>query len=443
MATRIPPAQTAPPSAVTDALRDKRLTEREWTTKVAPAVADGGVENLPARELLETLFDPTLRIDPVVRANIANVLRAHGYELGPDGTPNLPLDQIKQLNATAPDLMFRRLSAALGELVSTVGIAVVDGGFSAHPTLMDNVGTTRAAYGAAIGTSFGRFSRAAREEGAVHGTHVAGIATAGTSRIKADLHATRLATAEELRSGEPEPPRPPARKDPLFRAIDEAAEDGARIVNVSIEAWATAENAKVFEDMLRSHPNTLFVFGAGNDSWDLTPAAQSAVEESLVTRLPKLDNVAVVGASYPNGGIWHSSNRGADIVDLAARGHVISSADGDGDGLRTESGTSMAAPQVTNTAAKMLLLDGTLTPAQLVRIMAVTSDPHPSWEGKSKTGGTMNPDRAMTVAAARALIRTGASEASAFEKLDVPSAERAAIRAALAELSQAARPRGR
>jgi subtilisin family serine protease len=426
-----------PRSAVVErVLRDNKITAAE-VAQLQQEVAKSGVESAPARELLDVMFDPRMRFAPNTKEAIAALLRAHGYEVSDTG-PTLSLSDTKQLNAFAPDLTFQRLSAAVSDLNSKVTIAVVDGGFAAHPALSDNL-PSQARYGAAIGTQHGRFTAAARAEGAVHGTHVAGIATAGTSRIKPALHAVPLATAEELREDVATPRPTDAKKDPLYRAIAAAAKDGARVVNISIESFVSASFADTYRALFAQHPDTLFVFGAGNDRVPLSPAATNVDEDSLVCRLADQDgkkpaNICVVGASYPNGSIWNLSNHGASVVDLAARGHYIHSADSDGEGGRVASGTSMAAPQVTNTAAKLLLLDNTLSPAQLVRLMALTADPHASWADKAASGGTNNPDRAMTAAAARTLLRNGTASAQVFDALQVPQAERAALQAVLAAL---------
>ncbi|MBK7556267.1 MAG: S8 family serine peptidase, partial [Flavobacteriales bacterium] len=130
------------------------------------------------------------------------------------------------------------------------------------------------------------------------------------------------------------------------------------------------------------------------------------------------------------------SNYGKDFVQLAARGHYISSADGDGDGFRIESGTSMAAPNITNLAAKCRMLHPALSPAQLVTLMSITSDENHSWKDAVASGGTVNNDRAMTAAATLALLASGKQLEAALDTLGVSATERPRIKTAVDALSR-------
>jgi len=55
------------------------------------------------------------------------------------------------------------------------------------------------------------------------------------------------------------------------------------------------------------------------------------------------------------------------------------------------SGTSMAAPEVTNLAAKLLAIDPKLTPEQLIAVITRTADP-----GESPTIRRINPKLAVS-----------------------------------------------
>ena len=184
---------------------------------------------------------------------------------------------------------------------------------------------------------------------------------------------------------------------------------------------------------MAKHPGTLFVLGAGNDRYTLgsSPPGQRTLAESF-----KAPNLVVVGASLPDGGRWAQSNIGAQFVGLAARGHAIGSTDSDGDGLRTESGTSMAAPNVSNLASKCRLLNPALTPEKAVKLLAATSDAHWTWKDNSASGGTVNNERAMLGAAALALMKKGNLTATkALTQLGVPPGERERLEAALATIN--------
>jgi subtilisin family serine protease len=436
-----PPGPGAQPPAADElaaVARDTRITDAEWRTRLQPHLERQPLESPELRRFLDVFANGKMKFEGAAAAGAAALLRKHGYEV-PDRGSGVELDVrvVADGNAAAPDPTFEALCERLGATASRISIAVVDGGFSRHPMLDDNLSadgkTLRAAYGAALGQAFGKRSPDAEREGAIHGTHVAGIATRGTSRIQASLFAVPLATAAEA-SGEPAPApvRTPPSRQPLALALEQAAAGGARVVNVSIETFVTPREVAALKKVMERHPDTLFVFGAGNDRYELGSAAEG--DKTLVEQL-KLPNLAVVGASYPDGGRWGDSNFGAAYVQLAARGHLIASADGDGDGFVVLSGTSMATPNITNLAAKCRILAPALTPAQLIALMMATSDAHPTWKDAAASGGTVNPERAMTAAAAFALVTRGKTPSAALDALEVPAAERPPIERALEALA--------
>jgi subtilisin family serine protease len=422
---------------------DQNLSDADWN-KVEKAITKAK-DGAPVVAHLLTLFVDGYVKDTRAKEKVVRLLNNKlGLELTIDQT-KLNADIIKGTTTAEYDATFDKLSQVVGDTESMVTISVVDGGFAQHPSLTDNIVVNRlparARYGAGFWKNFGQLTEAQRREGAVHGTHVLGIATAGTARIQATANAVPLDTAEQQQAaadaaaatGEAVPERTAAdaKKDHLFQAIEAAAKGGARIVNISIETGVSTAAAEAYQEMMRRYPATLFVLGAGNGQYELGSIAEG---ELLLAEAFKLDNMAVVGASLPGGGRWTDTNTSAKFVDLAARGHYIASADSDGAGYRIDSGTSMAAPNVTNAAAKCLLLDSTLTPKQLKKLLAVTSDIEDNWRGMVASNGTINADRAMLLAAFKRLLAKNVSPADAFAKLGVAPAEQHALSAALQAL---------
>lgn len=217
-----------------------------------------------------------------------------------------------------------------------------------------------------------------------HGTHVAGIAADGNPAIR----------LLNLRADSPHQLKPPpitrawatacARADSETIAYFKA--HGVRVVNMSwhlkpahieasleanglggtpeqrkAEALATYRIAETsLTEAIRSAPEILFVPGAGNDDDDVgfTMAIPAGID---------LPNVLTAGGV----------DRAGDEIDFTAYGqrvrvhahaYQVDSLVPGGD-RQSWSGTSMAAPQVTNLAAKLFALDPALSPADVVQLI--------------------------------------------------------------------------
>ncbi|HTQ30241.1 MAG TPA: S8 family serine peptidase [Opitutaceae bacterium] len=211
-----------------------------------------------------------------------------------------------------------------------------------------------------------------------HGTHVAGIAVAGNpfarivvGRITFDYHLI------------PEKPTiEQAKKDAAsyLAAADYFKRAGVRVVNMSwggslkdVEdaleangAGGTAEERKklarqIFDigrdgllAALKSAPDILFVAAAGNSD-------NNVKFDEFIPSSFQLPNMITVGAVDQAGEETSFSSFGP-MVNVHANGFEVSSYIPGGQLLKF-SGTSMAAPQVTNLAAKLFALDPALTPA--------------------------------------------------------------------------------
>ncbi len=223
----------------------------------------------------------------------------------------------------------------------------------------------------------------------MHGTHVAGIAVRGNP-------AARLVVTQFYDSLAEIPFAPTVEWADRFKA--DFAEIGGyfrdhnvRVVNMSwsdsvseIEQWLTKTSAEkdpmvrkqfagqiytiwrqAVEDAIKSAPNTLFVCAAGNS--DSNAGFLGDVPASL-----HLPNLVTVGAVDQAGEETSFTSYG-DTVRLHADGFQVESYVPGGTKLKF-SGTSMASPNVVNLAAKLIALDPSLTPEQIIAMMEKSAD---------------------------------------------------------------------
>jgi subtilisin family serine protease len=150
-------------------------------------------------------------------------------------------------------------------------------------------------------------------------------------------------------------------------------------------------NAMITESkgFVTAAPNTLYVFAAGNDGTnnDQLPVSPANIEA---------ENKIVVAATLGTEKLASFSNHGMK-VDVAAPG-VIIRASIPGDQYLELSGTSMAAPFVTNVAARLKDVNPSLSPAGIKKLLCETVDVKPWLQGKVRTSGIVNPNRAIKAA---------------------------------------------
>jgi subtilisin family serine protease len=221
-----------------------------------------------------------------------------------------------------------------------------------------------------------------------HGTHVAGILAArqnngvGVAGVapNATVMALRFLRADGF--GE---------TDGAVAAINYAMDMKDRGVNVRVlnASWGSGEFSESLDRAIRNAANAgmLFVAAAGNggideigDNNDLVPFFPASYES---------DNIISVAASDKSDLLGRLSNYGPTGVDLAAPGLLITSTLPN---IRYGqlSGTSMATPHVSATAA---MLFGTHAGASWQQVRAAifnSVDPVASMSGKTVTGGRLN-----------------------------------------------------
>jgi subtilisin family serine protease len=218
-----------------------------------------------------------------------------------------------------------------------------------------------------------------------HGTHVAGIAMDGNP-------AARLLVVRY--NSDAYHVKPPAITDEAVKRyarnvrtiVDYMKDRQVRVVNMSfglglsdIEGTLEANNLgaspkeraamavrtlsilrEAFSQAMRDAPGILFVAAAGNRNTDLAFAPDVPAGIAL-------PNVIAVGAVDQAGEAASFTSYGKQVA-VFANGYEVESVV-PGGFKEKKSGTSMAAPQVTNLAAKLFALDPSLTPAQCIALI--------------------------------------------------------------------------
>ena len=170
-----------------------------------------------------------------------------------------------------------------------------------------------------------------------HGTHVAGIISAeqnngqGISGVAPSARILPLRVLGADGSGT---------WSQIAEAFDYAGKMNIPIVNASLGGYGSVAT---IDSVIASHPNTLYVFAAGNDGVSLDNYTFYPCES------PE-SNVLCVGATDPANNVASFSNYSPTAVDIAAPGEDIASTY-TGAGYVWLSGTSMAAPNVSAVAA--------------------------------------------------------------------------------------------
>ncbi len=220
-----------------------------------------------------------------------------------------------------------------------------------------------------------------------HGTHTAGtIAAARGSGGVAGITDNQFIKLMSLKAlgG----PLGIGSSDSVIRAIQYAEANGASICNLSLGTSAYSD--ELAETIKNS--NMLFVIASGNG--DSRGQGYDTDENPVYPASLPYDNVISVASLLFDGNLAASSNFGAASVDLAAPGsYILSTAPGGGYAFM--SGTSMAAPMVTGTAAMVYSYRNDLTLADVKTALLATARPLNSLAGKTVSGGMLDAYQAL------------------------------------------------
>lgn len=223
-----------------------------------------------------------------------------------------------------------------------------------------------------------------------HGTHVAGIAMAGNPYAR--IANARIEFGHTLLPDPCPTQELQERSSASFAAYaDFIRSSGARVVNMSwggnlrsyeveLEQCGIGKDlaerkalARRYFDMhlkaltaaIASLPEVLFITSAGNSGND--PTFNDAYPSGIV-----LPNLVSIGAVDKAGDEASFTSYGPTVL-LHANGYQVDSFVPGGRRIAF-SGTSMASPQVTNLAAKMLAVKPSLKPQEVIAIMRSTAD---------------------------------------------------------------------
>ena len=240
-----------------------------------------------------------------------------------------------------------------------------------------------------------------------HGTHVAGIMAAGNPFIRLlvarhtyDYHTIPVAATEDWgeRDGAKCLDTVEYLKRHRVRVVNMSWGESQQDAEDSLEANGIGESAeerlaiarRVFASQkeglynaIKNAPDILFVCAAGN--------ADNDVEfDEYIASSFELPNLITVGAVDQAGDPTSFTSFGK-TVQVYANGFEVESYVPGGARMKF-SGTSMAAPNVANLAAKMIAVDPTLTPTKVIELIKKGAD-------RTTAGGTsfllMNPKKTM------------------------------------------------
>lgn len=174
----------------------------------------------------------------------------------------------------------------------------------------------------------------------------------------------------------------------VVKAIRYAQANGASICNLSFGTMKYSE--ELYQAIKDS--GMLFIVAAGNG--DASGNGYSIDEQPMYPASFELDNIISVANLRFDGQLDRASNYGVRSVDLAAPGNYILSTI-TGNDYAYMSGTSMAAPMVTGTAAMLYSCDASLSLMDVRNRILQSARPRESLSGKVATGGMLDAGAAM------------------------------------------------
>jgi thermitase len=233
-----------------------------------------------------------------------------------------------------------------------------------------------------------------------HGTHVAGTigAVADTAGVVGVNWQVSLMACKFLDAGGS------GTTFDAIRAIDyvnEMRDQGVNIVAINA-SWGGSGYDQALRDAIgrANSRGILFICAAGNgDAQGRAIDNDRSAQRNYPSSFDDPNIIAVTATDSADArGSW--ANYGANSVDLAAPGiGILSTIPG---GYASYSGTSMATPHVTGTAALLKAFSPGLGAAQIKDLILRSVDPVPGLQGRCVTGGRLNAGRALAMAPAPA-----------------------------------------
>ena len=174
----------------------------------------------------------------------------------------------------------------------------------------------------------------------------------------------------------------------LIGAVDFAVSNGATVCNLSVGGYSFSL-AMLDTIVAASDANVILVCAAGNNGSDNDQFAHYPSNYDV-------GNVIAIAATDRNDNMAGFSCYGLESVDLGAPGvDIYSSVASSDSSYEFHQGTSMAAPHVTGVLALMRSLQPNWAYLQIREKLFAATDPIPSLDGMTATGGRLNAFKAV------------------------------------------------
>jgi subtilisin family serine protease len=211
-----------------------------------------------------------------------------------------------------------------------------------------------------------------------HGTHVSGIVA---GRGNNDVGISGLCWTAKVMAVKFMNSRGKGSTSDAITGIDYAIHEGAKVINCSFGTSSKSQSLLNEVDYAKKK-GVLLVVAAGNDGDDIDskPSYPASFNDS---------NILTVAATTAVNGLASFSNFGQEDVDLGAPGDNILSTYPTST-YKTLSGTSMAAPLVSATAAMLRAQDGDLSYGDVRKAIRNNVSATPALTGKTYTNGQLN-----------------------------------------------------